>query len=185
MTAGITEILTDCSAGKRSIILQCSRIACRSSHNDGVIHRTVFTQCVYDGCYRRAFLTDGYVDTVHRVARFIVGTLVYDSIDGNRSLTRLAVADNQLTLPAADRNHGIDSFQAGLQRLVYRLAENNARSLTFQRHLTKLTAYQAFAVQRCAQRLDNASQHTLSHHDGSNTLSTFHHESFLDFIRRT
>ena len=99
------------------------------------------------------------------------------NVDGNRGLTRLTVADNQLTLPAADRNHGIDSLQTGLQRLVYRLTVNNARSFTLQRHFAKLAAYQPFAVQRFAQRVDNTSQHTLAYHNGSNTLGTFHHEA--------
>ena len=72
---------------------------------------------IYDRCYRRTFLADSYVDTVYGVACLVVGTLVDDGIDGNCGLTRLTVADNQLTLPAADRNHGIDSLQTGLQRL--------------------------------------------------------------------
>ena len=185
MTAGITEILTDCSAGKRSIILQCSRIACRSSHNDGVIHRTVFTQCVYDGCYRRAFLTDGYVDTVHRVARFIVGTLVYDSIDGNRSLTRLAVADNQLTLSATDRNHGVYRLQSRLQRLVHRLTVDYPRSFPFQWHIIQFATNQPLAVERFAQRVDHTSQHVLSYTDGGDTFGTLHDESLFDLVRRT
>ena len=184
MTAGIAEILADCSTGKRGVILQRSRVARRSCHNDGVIHRTVLAQCIYDRCYRRTFLADSYVDTVYGVACLVVGTLVDDGIDGNRGLTRLTVADNQLTLPAADRNHGIDSLQTGLQRLVYRLTVNNARCFTLQRHFAKLAAYQPLAVQRFAQRVDNTSQHTLAYHNGSNTLGTFHHEAFLDFIRR-
>ncbi len=55
-------------------------------------------------------------------------------------LAGLAVADDQLALTAADRGHGVDGLDAGLQRLVHRLATDDAGRL----HLE--------AAQRCCWR---------------------------------
>ena len=136
MTTGITEIFTNGSTCKRSIILQRSRITCRSSNNNRIIHCAIFTQCVYNGSDRRSFLTNSYIDTIHRVSCLIIGALIDDRIDSNSRLSRLTVTDDQLTLSATDRYHGIHGFQSGLQRLVYRLTKDNPRCFTFQRHLT-------------------------------------------------
>ena len=114
MTAGITEILSDGSPCKGSVILQCSRVARRSSHHNGIVHRTVLVQGIHDRGNGRTFLTNGYINTIHRITSFKIGTLVDDGIDGNGRLTGLAVTDNQFTLSAANRYHGIHSLQTGL-----------------------------------------------------------------------
>ena len=61
--------------------------------------------------YGRFLLADGNVD-----ADNILALLVDDSVERDRGLTGLAVADDKLTLAAADRNKRVDSLQAGLQR---------------------------------------------------------------------
>ena len=110
--------------------------------------------------------------------------MVDDGIDGNRRLTGLTVSDNQLTLSTADRNHGIDSLQSGLQRFGYRLTEDNSRSLAFQRHFIQFAAYLAPSVQGNSQRVDDTSQHAFSHLDGSDTLGTLHNHPLLDTVCR-
>ena len=184
MTAGITEILSDGSPCKGSVILQCSRVARRSSHHNGIVHRTVLVQGIHNRSYGRTFLANGYINAIYRITCFKIGTLVDDGIDGNGCLTGLAVTDNQLTLSATNRYHGVHSLQTGLKRLIHRLAEDDSRCLTFQRHFIKFSAYQSFAIKRRTQRVYYTAQHTLSHHDGSNTLGTLYNEAFLDFIRR-
>ena len=52
--------------------------------------------------------------------------LVDDGVEGDSGLTRLPIADDQLALAAADRNHAIDGLDAGLHRLLNGLALNNA-----------------------------------------------------------
>ena len=185
MTAGVTEVLADGSSGKRSEILHGSRVGSRSSHHDGIVHRPLLTQCIHDAGHGRTFLTDGHVDTVHRISCLVVGTLVDDGIDGDGRLTCLTVADNQLTLSAADRNHGIDSLQSRLQRFRYRLTEDNPRCLTLQRHLAQLSANFAAPVQGHTQRVDYTSQHRFSHVDGSNVLGTLHNHPLLNLVGRT
>ena len=52
--------------------------------------------------------------------------LVDDRVDRDRGLAGLAVADDQLALAAADRHHRVDRLEAGLQRLLDRLAIDDA-----------------------------------------------------------
>ena len=49
-------------------------------------------------------------------------------------LPGLTVADNQFALATADRDHRVDGFNSGLQRLAHRLAVENARRKAFQRN---------------------------------------------------
>ena len=163
MTAGITEVFTDGSSGKRCEVLQCGRIGSRSSYYDSIVHGTFFTQGIYDAGNGGTFLSDGNIDTVDRISGFVIGTLVDDGIDGNSRLSSLAVTDDQLTLSASDRNHGIDRLQTGLKRFCYRLTENNSRSLAFQRHFKTFAADFAASVHRYTQRVDDTSQHSFSH----------------------
>jgi hypothetical protein len=46
--------------------------------------------------------------------------LVDDRVHRDGGLARLAVADDQLALAAADRDHRVDGLDAGLQRLLDR-----------------------------------------------------------------
>jgi hypothetical protein len=46
--------------------------------------------------------------------------LVDDRVDRDGGLAGLAVADDELALAAADRDHGVDGLDAGLHRLVAR-----------------------------------------------------------------
>jgi len=185
MTAGITEVLTDGGTRKRSEILHSSRVGSRGSHHDGIVHGTLFTQGVHDAGHRRTFLTDGHIDTVHRISGFKVRTLVDDGIDGDGGLTRLTVADNQLTLSATDRNHRIDGLQTRLQRFGYRLTEDNSRRLALQRHFAELAANLTASVQRHAQRVDDTSQHGFAHVDGSDMLGTLYNHPLLNLVGRT
>ena len=52
--------------------------------------------------------------------------LVDDRVDGDGGLAGLAVADDQFALAAADRRHGVDGLDAGLQRHVDRLPAGDA-----------------------------------------------------------
>jgi hypothetical protein len=72
----------------------------------------------------RLFLPDGYVDALHALT-----LLVQDRVDGDGGLARLAVADDQLPLTAADRRHGVDGLDAGLHRLAHGLATHDRRRL--------------------------------------------------------
>ena len=67
-------------------------------------------------------LADGHVD-----ADDVLALLVDDGVDGDGGLAGLAVADDELALAAADGDHGVDGLDARLQRLLDRLALDDAR----------------------------------------------------------
>ena len=76
---------------------------------------------------RRALLADRDVDALHALT-----LLVQDRVDRDGGLAGLAVADDQLALTAADRRHRVDGLDAGLQRLVHRLAADDAGRLDLE-----------------------------------------------------
>jgi hypothetical protein len=69
-------------------------------------------------------LAHGHVD-----ADDVLALLVDDRVDRNGGLAGLAVADDELALAAADGDHGVDGFQAGLHGLMHRLPLDDAGSL--------------------------------------------------------
>ena len=137
----------------------------------------VFYQCSYG----RSLLTNSNIDTVNRISCLIEALLVDDGINGDSSLTCLAVADNQLTLSTTDRNHRVDSLQARLQRFLYRLTIDNARSLAVKRHFKSACQVEvALPIDSLTQRIDDTSEHIVVHADAGNTLCTFYAHAFLD-----
>src|SRR3712207_8746902 len=75
------------------------------------------------------------------------GVLVVDDrVDRDRRLARLAVADDQLALAAADRDHRVDGLQAGLHRLDHRLALDDARGDRKSTRLNSSHANISYAV---------------------------------------
>ena len=68
-----------------------------------------------------------------------------------------AVADDELALATADRGHRVDRLDAGLQRLVHRLALHDAGRLQLER-ATGLGLDLAEAVDRLAERVDDAAE---------------------------
>ena len=65
----------------------------------------------------RLLLADGDVEAENALA-----LLVDDRVDRDGGLAGLAVADDELALTAADRDHRVDGLDAGLERLLDRLA---------------------------------------------------------------
>jgi hypothetical protein len=81
--------------------------------------------------------------------------LVDDRVDRDRRLAGAAVADDQLALAAADRDHRVDGLDARLQRLLHRLADDDAGRLAL--HLARRGRLdRAAAVERHAERVHHA-----------------------------
>ena len=117
-------MLADRAAGVGREVLEHGFVGRGRVHDDRVLHRAVLLERgdgLRDG---RALLADRDVDALHALA-----PLVEDRVDRDRGLAGLAVADDQLALTAADRRHGVDGLDAGLQRLVHRLAADDAGRL--------------------------------------------------------
>ena len=134
-------------------------------------HRAVFLERLHQLRHGGALLSDRDIDAVE-LLRFIGPgvdrLLVDDGVDDHRGLAGLAVADDQLALAAADRDQCVDRLQAGLHRLVHRLARDDAGRL----HLDAAAlggCDRALAVDRVAQPVDHAAEQRVAHrhvHDG-------------------
>ena len=126
-------------------------------HHHRVLHRAVALEGGHRLGHRRLLLADGHVDALHAQA-----PLVEDGVDGHGGLARLAVADEQLALAAADRGHGVDGLDAGLQRLVDRLALHDAGGLDLEA-AGLVGGDRALAVDRLAQGVDHPAEQRVAH----------------------
>ncbi len=94
-------------------------------------------------------------------------------------LAGLAVADDQLALAAADRDQRVHRLEAGRHRLVHRLARQDARRLHVDaHHLVVLD--RALAVDRIAERVDDAAEQALADRDLDDGARTLDGVAFLD-----
>src|SRR5205823_191462 len=80
----------------------------------------------------------------------------------DRGLPRLAVADDQLALAAADVRHRVDRLDPRLERLLHRLARDHSRRLELERASLRGLDRPA-AVEGVSERIDDASQQRLTH----------------------
>src|SRR6185437_1983632 len=98
----------------------------------------------------RALLADRDIDAVQLLRLIAAGVdrlLIEEGVDGDGGLAGLTIADDQLALPAADRDQRVDRLETGLHRLIHRLPWDNARRL----HLDAGTGHilqRALAVDR-------------------------------------
>ncbi len=128
-------------------------------HDDRVLHRAGFLQRLRERDDRRHPLADRDVHADDAAA-----LVVDDRVDSDRRLAGLTVADDELALAAADGDHRVDRLDAGLHRLDHRLALDDAGSLELGRTLL-VGVDVALAVERLAERVDDATQHLLADGD--------------------
>ena len=124
VVAVVHPVLTHRATGIRSEVLEHCLVGGRRVDHDRVLHRAVRLERRHGLCDRRALLADRDVDALHALA-----ALIEDRVDRDGGLARLAVTDDQLTLPATDRGHGVDRLDPGLERLVHGLASHDAGRL--------------------------------------------------------
>ena len=121
MAAAVAEVLAHRAGRVRADVEQRRRIRRAGGDDDGVFHRAGLFERPHHLRDRRLLLADRVVD-----ADDVLALLVDDRVDGDGGLAGLAVADDQLALAAADRHHRVDRLEAGLQRLLDRLAIDDA-----------------------------------------------------------
>src|SRR6185295_17162104 len=150
--------------------------------DDGIVHRAILLERADDLGDGRALLADGDVDAVELLA-LLAGlvdlALVDEGVERHRRLAGLAVADDQLALAAADGDERVERLEAGLHRLVDRLARDDSGRLHL--HAAALIADdRPLAVDRIAEAIDHAAQKPLADgnvDDGAGALDDI---AFLD-----
>ena len=119
-------------------------------------------------------MADGDIDALHPQA-----LLVDDGVDGHGRLARLAVTDDEFALAAADRGHGVDGLDAGLQRLAHRLASNDAGCLDLE--AAGLGGGDgALAVDRLAHSVDHSTQEGVADPDRQDATGRLDQLLFLE-----
>src|SRR4029453_17738610 len=124
VTAVVTEELAHAAAAVRRDELHGRGVGRARDHDRREVHGAELGELVDHLRDRGLLLADRDVDALH-----VAGVLVDDRVDGHGRLAGLAVADDQLALAAADRDHRGDRLDARLQRHLHRLAVDDARRL--------------------------------------------------------
>src|SRR5262249_27475272 len=101
------------------------------------------------------------------------------SVERNRGLAGLAIADDQFALAAADRNQGVDRLQSGRHRLVHRPARGNPPRLDVDAR-PGLGPGPAPALARFAERVDDAAEQILANRNFDDGASALDRLTFLD-----
>src|SRR5258705_12890737 len=124
MATRVAEVLAERDARVRRDEEQRRRFARARADDRRVLHGAELVELVDDLRDGRLLLADGDVDAVNALP-----LLVDDGVDGDRRLARLPVADDELALAATDGDHGVDGLDARLERLLDRLARDDAGRL--------------------------------------------------------
>lgn len=101
----VAEVLADGAARVGGQELQRGRVGGGRSNHDGVLESLALAEQANDVGDGGPLLADGDVDAVERlgvVASLVRSLLVENSVDGNRSLSGLSVADDEFTLATTD-----------------------------------------------------------------------------------
>ena len=155
VAAVVEEVLAHRAAGVRGHPLDRRRLGRGGRDDDRVVHRAGVPEPLVDLRDRRGLLADGHVHADH-----VLPLLVQDRVDEDGGLAGRPVADDELALAAADRDHRVDRLDARLQGLGHGLAVDDAGRLELERPvlggLDRLAA-----VDRDAERIDDASDHLL------------------------
>ena len=173
----VHEVFRNGYTGVRCKVLHRGPFGSTGVYDDGVIHSAgSFQTFVYTDDIG-VLLPDGNINT-----NDILSLLVQNGINSDGGLACTAVADDQLTLSAADRDHRVDTFQTGLQRDVYRLSVGNARSFDFNVAISVSLDF-ASAVNRLSQRIDHAADDRIAYGNLHQTARSLYYVAFLDGFR--
>ncbi len=177
--AVVAKVLAHGHPGVRREELQRRRLRGSGRDHYGVVHRAMFLEAVYHLRHRRTLLADGDVYANH-VAALLVDYGVY----GHRGLAGLSVPDDQLALAAADRDHRIYGLDARLQRLVDRLAIDDAGRLDLDAAvLVALDITQP--VYGLAKGVDHPPEQALAHRNLGDTTGALYLTALGYFFRVT
>ena len=121
---------------------------------------------------RRGLLADSHVN-----ADKVLALLVDDRIDSDSRLTGLAVTNDQFTLAAADRDHGVNGLQTRLNRLAHGLTIDHAGSNLFN-HVEFFGGNRALAVNRLAERVHHTADQSRTDGNGKDATGGLNRIAF-------
>ena len=176
--AAVAEKLTHCAAGVGRQVDERGRLGGAGGDDDRVAERPVLLQGGSHAGDGSLVLADRHVD-----ADQVFAFLVDDRVDQQGGLARLAIADDQLALSAADRDHGVDRLDAGLDRGVDRLAcDHTGRDHLYGAGLLGFDG--SLAVDRLPERVDDAADQLLAHRHLDDPARGADLVAFLDVLVR-
>src|SRR6185437_12959511 len=175
MPLGIAEVLAHRAGRIRSDVLHRRRLGSRGRHHDGVIHRAVIGKQLHHLCNRRTLLSDGAVDT-NQIATLVVD----DGVDRDSRLSRLAIANDQLALAAANRNHAVDGLQTRRHWFAHRLSLDDTGSESLQRNIL-CGRDGSFVVDWLAERVHYAADHGIANRHAHDAPRALYLVAFFDF----
>ena len=105
--------------------------------------------------------------------------MIDNRIDGNGGLAGLPVADDQLTLPAADGDHGVDGLDARLQGFAHRLTCIDAWGNHFNTGRERRLDW-PLAIDRLANRVHHTTDQGFADWNLCNTSRALDWIAFLD-----
>ena len=159
VAAVVEEVLGHRAAGVGRHVLDRRGLVGGRGDDDAAVERAGVLERLGDADDGRHALADRHVDRDD-----VLVLVVDDRVDRDRRLAGLAVADDQLALAAADRDHRVDRLQARLHRLLDGLALDDARRLELGGAGGRRVDV-ALAVERVAERVDDAPQQLLADGD--------------------
>ncbi len=101
----VSEVLSNGAAGVGSQELERGGVRGSSGNDDGVLESLALAKESHNVGDGGSLLADGDVDAVQRlgaVASIVTSLLVENSVNGNRSLSGLSVANDEFTLATTD-----------------------------------------------------------------------------------
>ena len=174
--AVLHPVLAHGAPGVGGEVLVGGRVRRRGHHYHRVLHGAELVEGGHRLGHGGGLLADGHVDAVH-----VEAALVEDGVEGDGGLAGLAVADDQLALAPADGDERVDGLDAGLHRLVHRLAPGDARRLDLHAPRDRVRQ-RALAVHRLAQRVDHPSEQAVAHRDRQDVAGGLHRLALLDAL---
>ena len=175
--AVVEEVLGHRASGVRRQELDRRGLVGGRHHDDRVVERAGVLERLGERDDGRLALADRDVHA-DQVAVLVVD----DRVDRDRGLARLAVADDQLALAAADRDHRVDRLQPGQHRLLHRLALDDARGLVLGRAASRVVLDLALAVERVAERVDDPPEQLLADRDVEQALGPLDRVALDDLL---
>ena len=172
----IHEIFAHGTAGVGRNVLQRAGLGSSSRYNGGVVHGAVFGEIFHKGGHGGTFLADGDVDADH-----VFALLVDDGVRSDGGFTGLTVADDELTLAAADGDHGVDGLDTGLEGFMNGTPFTDTRGRAFNGAV--LVCHDgACAVDGLSQCVDDTANEGVADGNGNDFSGSLDALAFADLL---